>query len=941
MTDGNGSAYKDTLNLPQTAFPMRGNLPKREPEFLERWQEQQIYHRWQEREGDTFILHDGPPYANGEIHIGHALNKVLKDIVVKYRSLRGDRVPFVPGWDCHGLPIETQVSKKLGKKVRELSDTEFRQACREYAEQFVDIQRNAFRRLGVFADWDNPYLTMDFGYEAETLRRLADLVEGGYLFRRRKPVAWSIENRTALAEAELEYHDKDDLSVYVLFPVPEPPPRIAQGLPDGATVYLMIWTTTPWTLPANLAVAANPDLDYGIYPLPDPQPRYVVLATDRAAEVLGDGESTPEPVRTLRGAQLAGIVYDHPFVERQGTVVEAEFVSATDGTGLVHIAPGHGADDYEVGLREGLDIYCPVRDDGTYDDTVPEWLRGEHVWKANSQIAEHLEKTGLLFRSETLRHSYPHDWRSKKPIIFRATAQWFISMDANKLRERALKAIDATSWVPAWGYNRIHAMVQHRPDWCISRQRRWGVPIAVPFCTQCNEPLLDPELMRHVALQFEAEGADAWFNRDVHDFLPDGSRCAGCGGTDFVRGNDILDVWFDSGISWAAVLEQRPDLHAPSDLYLEGSDQHRGWFQSSLLLGVALRDHAPYKQVLTHGFVMDGKGHKMSKSAGNVVDPAKIVKQYGAEILRAWIASEQYEDDMRISDEILRGVVDVYRKIRNTFRFLAGNLYDFDPERDRRTIEALQPVDRWMLHRLLAFERELIAAYDEHAFHRVFQKAGQFCIVDLSALYLDLAKDRLYCGGANSPERRSAQTVLYRAARSLARLLAPILSFTTEELWQHLPGDATESVFLSKIEPPLAFSLSETELREWEHLLTVRQDVQKLLETRRANKEIGHSLEAKVYLGGRGIYRKLLDEYADLLPEWLIVSQVEVVPFEDERLTEQPQELLRIGFARAEGNKCARCWQYHPAVGTLPHPDLCPRCDAVITAIEQAEPASS
>ena len=703
-------------------------------------------------------------------------------------------------------------------------------------------------------------------------------------------------------------------------------------------VHLMIWTTTPWTLPANLAVSVGPDEVYGLYRFKSAGvEKLAIVGESLAQKVLADGGATDiVELGTCKGSALVGLIYRHPFVERSGKVAIAGYVTMEDGTGLVHTAPGHGADDYETGLQEGLDVYCPVKDDGRYDDTVPEWLRGQSVWQANGVIVERLLADGLLFRQTKFRHSYPHDWRSKKPIIFRATYQWFIGMAEGNLRDNAMAAIATTNWAPSWGRNRIEGMVKNRPDWCISRQRRWGVPIAVPFCQACGEAHLDADVMRRVADRFEQKGADAWFDDDVHSFLAPDTACSACGGKVFERSRDILDVWFDSGISWAAVCQRRDELSAPVDLYLEGSDQHRGWFQSSLLLSVALTGQAPYKSVLTHGFVVDGQGHKMSKSSGNVVDPAKIVKQYGAEILRAWIASEQFENDLRISDQIIKGVVESYRRIRNTFRFFASNLADFNPARDQVPLEEMEPIDRWMLGRLTDYEREAIAAYDRFEFHTIFQKTIRFCATDLSALYLDVAKDRLYCGVKNGPRRRSAQTVIYQAADALSKLLAPILSFTAEEIWHYIPGRPTESVFLATIDKPLAFELSDSETRVWEQLLDIREAVLKALETARAAKQIGHSLEARVLLAGKGNIGSLLAAKKDFLPDWLIVSQIELADWEDERLQDTDIADFKLFIADAHGHKCGRCWQIQPEVGNLAEPDLCLRCYDVVTAMEAA-----
>lgn len=926
--------YKETLNLPQTEFPMRGNLPEREPTWLRLWQDLDVHGAWTARHNaETFVLHDGPPYANGDIHIGHALNKILKDIAIKVQALRGKRTPYIPGWDCHGLPIEAQVTKQLGAKAHELSDAEFRRECRAYAETYVQRQRDAFMRLGVIGDWQRPYRTMDFAYEAQTLRSLADLVERGYVFRRRKPVAWSIANRTALAEAELEYHDREDPSVYVRFDV------AANDLPKtlGTTqlpTALAIWTTTPWTLPANLAVAVHPEVEYGLYTyeLNNRRAAAVLAVALGEAVLAAAGARSMILSGTCYGRDLVGLTYSHPFCPRSGRVVAAEFVTTADGTGLVHIAPGHGADDYEVGLREGLDIYSPVNGDGRYDNSVPDWLQGMDVWTANDRIVQQLRQSGHLLYEHRFTHSYPHDWRSQTPIIFRATHQWFIGMANHNLRKRALKAIDAVHWTPSWGSKRIRGMVEARPDWCISRQRRWGVPIALPICRTCNEPILDHHVMRRVADRFATAGADIWFEAPLSEFLPPDYTCPTCGGSDLDKETDILDVWFDSGISWAAVLAQHPDLKVPADLYLEGSDQHRGWFQSSLLLATALIDKAPYRNVVTAGFVVDSKGRKMSKSLGNVIDPAKIIQQYGADILRLWVASEIYEDDMRIGDEILKRIADAYRRIRNTFRFLLGNLYDFEPQRDSVAFEALEPYDAYMLHRLHDLKHELLAAYDAYQYHHVFHKLVQFMAVDLSARYLDVAKDRLYTDAATGHRRRSAQTVIYHLAESLALMVAPILSFTAEEVWQLLPGDRAPSVLLATITTPHRLELGESRARAWETMLAVREAVLPALESARAAKQIGHSLDAKVCLAGRGEVARVLEAHRDFLAEWLIVSQTELVDWDTPGLTTTAHADLKLAVEQPEGRKCSRCWRIQPEVGRIAeYPELCRRCADVLT----------
>ncbi len=919
--------WKETLNLPQTEFPMRANLPEREPEILEHWQKTDPYSDWQSTERErAYVLHDGPPYANGDIHIGHALNKTLKDIVIKYQALRGNRVPYIPGWDCHGLPIETQVAKKLGKKIRDMTDAEFRRECRQYADKFVDAQKHGFKRLGILGDWDNHYLTMDFSYEAETLRRLADLVDRGYVQRRHKPVHWCLTCRTALAEAEVEYADHVSPSIYVRFPIPRDE---AAGLGvDRDDVSLLIWTTTPWTLPANQAVAFKADAEYVVVDAPGGP---LVLAADRA-KLLAEDLNLGNELGRFPGSKLDGLHPVRPYAETPGISAAAGFVELDTGTGLVHIAPGHGQDDYALGLQLGLPVETPVDNAGRFVDTPI--APGEKVWAANPIIVADLENRGRMVYHSELHHSYPHCWRCKKPIIFRATDQWFITMSHDNLRQSALQSIQQTRWTPDYGENRITAMVENRPDWCISRQRRWGVPIAVAYCTSCNTPALDGDIMRAVADRFEEKGADAWFEDPIDSFLPDGFSCGDCGGTDFHRETDILDVWFDSGISWAAVCDRDPQLQTPVDLYLEGSDQHRGWFQSSLLLGVALTGSAPFKGVLTHGFVVDGDGRKMSKTGGNVIGPQEIIRDYGAEILRLWVSSEHYEDDNRISQEILKRVIDTYRRVRNTFRFMLGNIHDFDPAADWVPLDAMEPVDVWMVHRLNDLRRELIRHYDDHQYHAIYQRIAHFFSVDLSALYMDVAKDRLYTAAPNSKKRRSAQTVLYDLAENLCLLLAPILSFTAEEVWGHLPGERPDSVFKGRIAAPPALALGESTRRDWEWLIQARGEVLGLLEKARTDKQIGHSLDARVRLAGNGPIVELLQANRDFLPEWFIVSQVELCDWGADGLSATGWELLQAQVVEPKGKKCDRCWQIHPEVGAREGSDeICHRCTDTLTEL--------
>ena len=933
MTADGPPDFKATLNLPVTSFPMRANLPAREPEILARWERDDLYARMlATRTGSPrYVLHDGPPYANGNIHLGHALNKIVKDFIVKYKHMTGHLAPYVPGWDCHGLPIELQVEKSLGKeKKAALSKLEIRRLCREYAARFVAVQRDEFKRLGVLGDWSAPYLTMDFAYEATEVRELAKVAASGDLYRGKKPVHWCASCRTALAEAEVEYRDIASPSVYVAFALREPYPDALRAL-AGTPIDVAIWTTTPWTLPANLAIAAHPDLEYVIVPARTGRLTLVAKALLPRLSAFIEADA---PVRaTVTGRALEGAHARHPWIDRDALLILGEHVTLETGTGLVHTAPGHGQEDYDVGRRYGLDVYAPVDDAGRFLPDVAEFA-GMRVFDADTRIVEHLRAGGRLLATEPLTHSYPHCWRCKHPVIFRATEQWFISMSTTGLRARALAAIDRVRWIPAWGRDRIAGMVGNRPDWCVSRQRAWGVPIVALHCEDCGAANTAPELLSNVAEIFARESADAWFARPIAELVPNGFACRGCGGTRFRKEEDILDVWFDSGISFAAVVERRPELGGHADLYFEGSDQHRGWFQSSLLASVATRDRAPYDTVLTHGFFLDEDARKMSKSAGNVVAPQKIVATHGADILRLWVSAEDYREDMRISREILDRAVEAYRRIRNTARFLLGNLADFVPARDTVARAGLLELDRFALDRLQAFIARCGRAYDAFEFHAVYHALNNFCSVDLSALYLDIVKDRLYCEGTTSPERRSAQTALYAILDALVRVMAPVLSFTAEEIWSCMPADEArpESVHLADF-PRADPAFTDAALAaDWERLLEVRAAVTKALETLRQRAEIGHSLEASVRLGAEGTLAALLEAKRAVLPEILIVSQVDVVPPAAVR-GESTLAGLGIDAARAGGEKCARCWNWRRDVGSDPRvPSVCGRCALVLAS---------
>ncbi len=905
--------YRDTLNLPRTDFPMRANLPKREPERLKRWEDLGLYGKIRESRGgaEKFVLHDGPPYANGHIHMGHALNKILKDIVIRYHTLKGFDCPYVPGWDCHGLPVEHQLFKELGKTKHEVDKLEFRRMAHEYALKFVEIQRAEFKRLGVLGRWERPYLTLSPKYEARLYELFAMLVKEGYIYRGRKPVHWCANCETALAEAEVEYYEKESPSIYVLFP-----------LEGQEGVYLLIWTTTPWTLYANTAVAVHPDLDYVL--VEDGDEAFYVAESRLPAvkELLGRDLK----VRSRRrGKDLKDKKYRHPFLSRVSKVVLGDFVSAEEGSGFVHIAPGHGHEDFQLGVKCGLDLIMQVDEKGRFFNTpdFPE-LEGKDIYQANDLILQKLKELGRLLYSSKLVHSYPHCWRCKKPIIFRATYQWFLSVDHKGLREELLRTIDSVKWIPASGRERIKAMVKDRPDWCLSRQRYWGLPIPVFYCRSCAEPLLDVDVILNLAKLVAEKGSDVWFSEEVGR-LVEGKECAKCGSKDFLPGEDIIDVWFESGGSFSAVLEADSELSFPADLYLEGSDQHRGWFQSSLIPSTAVRGIAPYKAVLTHGFVVDGQGRKMSKSLGNVISPQDVLKNYGADILRLWVLSSDYQADVRLSEEILKQMADAYRKIRNTFRYILANLYDFNPEENMVPFSSRLPIDRWAIDRLSALVESVDEAYANYDFPKVFQRIYHFCNIDMSSFYLDVLKDRLYVSAPDSLERRSAQSSLYEIGVALAKIVSPVLVFTADEVWEHLVGG--ESVHLEYWPDDLP-RLSQEERREWDLILELRDTVLKALESAREKDLIGSSLEASIVLYLPDEDYKLVRRHADFLKYVFIVSGVEL----------ERGEERAVKVEKASGKKCLRCWNWSTEVGMDERwPELCPRCTEVVRQLANRE----
>ena len=926
--------YKKTLNLPQTDFPMKANLASREPQQLQKWEQMRLHDKLRERSRgrERFILHDGPPYANGHIHIGTALNKILKDIIVRSRQMEGYDSIYVPGWDCHGLPIEHNVDKELGEKKKTLSLAEVRKLCRAYADKYIDIQREEFKRLGVMGLWEDPYLTMNYVYEATIARECGKFALDGSLFRSKKPIYWCNDCRTALAEAEIEYADEASPSVYVKFAMKD---DLAADYPElaGKTVSVVIWTTTPWTLPANLAVALHPQLPYAAVDVGNDE--VFILARDLVAACMATfGIDNYRILVEIDPHKLEKKRSVHPLYGRDSLIILADHVTLDAGTGCVHTAPGHGREDYEVGLDYDLDIYSPVDDRGCFTDEVG-LFNGQFVFEANANINAKLNELGVLIKEETIEHAYPHCWRCKQPVIFRATPQWFISMEKTGLRKKSLAEIDRVQWVPHWGRDRIYGMIENRPDWCVSRQRAWGVPITVFYCQQCEELLLDETLMEKVYNLFAQHGADIWFEVDTDHFLPSGTVCKNCGATTFNKENDILDVWFDSGVSHAAVLEQRDYLKWPADLYLEGSDQHRGWFHSSLLTAVGTRAKAPYDAVLTHGFVVDAEGRKMSKSLGNVIAPKEVIDKYGAEILRLWVTASDYREDIRISENILKQLTDAYRRIRNTSRFMLGNLFDFHPQTDTVEIEDMLEIDRFALHRLQELTERLLRAYRDYDYHVIYHRLYNYCTLDLSAFYLDVLKDRLYTSPATSAERRSAQTAIYHILKTMALLMAPILAFTADEIWQHLPrqDDEAESIHMQLLPDVRPEWKDEALNGNWRRILEVRAEVTKALEEARAQKQIGHPLDAAVTLtAGKQLY-ELLAPYSTQLRTIFIVSKAELEgdPALDNIDAGDALAQLSIRVEPASAPKCERCWIHKPSVGSVAdHPTICNRCGSVL-----------
>ena len=937
-TGASMSDYKKTLNLPQTAFPMKANLAQREPQMLKQWEESNAYATMVDTctAKGAYVLHDGPPYANGHIHMGTALNKILKDIIIKSRNMQGFEARYVPGWDCHGLPIEHKVEQELKEKKKTLPAHVVRKCCRDYAGKWIDIQRKEFRRLGVLGDWENPYRSMTPAYEAITARELARFVEKGNVVRAKKPIYWCCSCHTALAEAEVEYADHTSPSIFVRFPLPDQKLKEIFPQADTGRSYVIIWTTTPWTLPDNMAVCLHPEFMYALVEADDAQ---YVLARELVESCAATfGWSDYKVLGEAEGSALEGLEARHPFYNRVSPLILGRHVTLDAGSGCVHTAPGHGREDYEVGLQYKLDVLSPLDDAGRFLPSV-EFFAGLNVFEANPKVIEKLQEVGALLREQKISHSYPHCWRCKNPVIFRATTQWFISMEKNNLRQQALTAInEKVNWIPAWGRERIYNMIESRPDWCISRQRQWGVPILALLCEDCGEAWNDPKWMTEMTERFAAHptGCDYWYEADLSEIVPEGLKCPHCGGQHWKKESDILDVWFDSGTSFAAVLEARPELRFPADLYLEGSDQHRGWFHSSLLVAEGTRNTPPYKTVLTHGYVVDGEGRKMSKSIGNVIAPQELIDKFGAEIVRLWVASVEYREDIRISDQILNRLVDAYRRIRNTCRFILGNIADLS-EADLLPAGELLSLDRFALDVAAQVHQRIQDAYEAFEFHKVYHTLHNYCVTDLSGVYLDILKDRLYTSAPKSRERRSAQTALCHILRMLVRDMAPVLSFTAEEIFGYIPEGLREKASTVFALPPLDAApwLLEDGVRDdWNTLLNVRGAVTRAIEPLRRDGVVGHSLDTAVTLYMADELRERVEGLKTDLRAFCIVSQLRTAALADapaQAVQDAEVPGLAIGVDKAEGEKCERCWIYNTELGTDPeHPTLCPRCAAAL-----------
>ena len=915
--------YAKTLNLPKTSFKMKANLAQKEPLTLRDWKKAEIYEKSLKEGAPFFVLHDGPPYANGDIHIGHALNKILKDIILKYKRLRGYNAPYIPGWDTHGLPIEWKIMEELGEKAKNMTPLQIRQECKKYALKWVEKQKEGFKRLGILGNWDNPYITLRPEYEAEQLKVFKEIYENGYIYKGLKPVYWSPTTETALAEAEIEYKDVTSHSIYVKF---EGEKDLTDKLGvDEASI--LIWTTTPWTLPANLGVFLHPEFDYGLYKT---EKGNLVVAKDLAEDVFKTLDLSYELLKEFKGTELEYTHYQHPFLDRKGLVMNADYVTIDAGTGAVHTAPGHGADDYNYSLKYNIGILSPVDDKGHMTKEAGKY-EGMFYAKASKAIVEDLTESGHMLYHTTFVHSYPHDWRSKKPVIFRATEQWFISIDESDIRENALKALENVEFVPSWGKNRIGSMLETRPDWTISRQRVWGVPIPLFYNRATDEVIYEPEIMDRIIELVKKEGTDIWWKYEAKEIIGDELlEKYNLKDVDIRKERSIMDVWFDSGVSHRSVLVPR-NLPRPADLYLEGSDQHRGWFQSSLLTSIASTKDAPYKRILTHGFTMDGQGRKMSKSLGNTILPKDITEKYGADILRLWVSSVDYREDVRISENILQQMSDAYRRIRNTARFLMGNLNNFDYANDKVDYKDMFEIDKWAMHKLEELKAKTTEFYDKYEFYSLFQEITYFCSMEMSSFYLDIVKDRLYCEGTTSIERRSAQTVLTEVLKVLVRIISPVLSFTADEIWERIPEalKEEESVHLSKWIEANPEYLNEELAKKWDKIARLRREVNKKLEAERQTGLIGHSLDARVLLNiANADYSFIKDYTENEVSDLFIVSQVKFV---NDNLAESEIEGISISVEKASGEKCERCWKYDEEVGhDHNHSDVCPRCASVL-----------
>ena len=915
--------YAKTLNLPKTSFKMKANLAQKEPLTLRDWKKAEIYEKSLKEGAPFFVLHDGPPYANGDIHIGHALNKILKDIILKYKRLRGYNAPYIPGWDTHGLPIEWKIMEELGEKAKNMTPLQIRQECKKYALKWVEKQKEGFKRLGILGNWDNPYITLRPEYEAEQLKVFKEIYENGYIYKGLKPVYWSPTTETALAEAEIEYKDVTSHSIYVKF---EGEKDLTDKLGvDEASI--LIWTTTPWTLPANLGVFLHPEFDYGLYKT---EKGNLVVAKDLAEDVFKTLDLSYELLKEFKGTELEYTHYQHPFLDRKGLVMNADYVTIDAGTGAVHTAPGHGADDYNYSLKYNIGILSPVDDKGHMTKEAGKY-EGMFYAKASKAIVEDLTESGHMLYHTTFVHSYPHDWRSKKPVIFRATEQWFISIDESDIRENALKALENVEFVPSWGKNRIGSMLETRPDWTISRQRVWGVPIPLFYNRATDEVIYEPEIMDRIIELVKKEGTDIWWKYEAKEIIGDELlEKYNLKDVDIRKERSIMDVWFDSGVSHRSVLVPR-NLPRPADLYLEGSDQHRGWFQSSLLTSIASTKDAPYKRILTHGFTMDGQGRKMSKSLGNTILPKDITEKYGADILRLWVSSVDYREDVRISENILQQMSDAYRRIRNTARFLMGNLNNFDYANDKVDYKDMFEIDKWAMHKLEELKEKTTEYYDKYEFYSLFQEITYFCSMEMSSFYLDIVKDRLYCEGTTSIERRSAQTVLTEVLKVLVRIISPVLSFTADEIWERIPEalKEEESVHLSKWIEANPEYLNEELAKKWDKIARLRREVNKKLEAERQTGLIGHSLDARVLLNIANAEYSFIKDYAENeVSDLFIVSQVKFV---NDNLAESEIEGISISVEKASGEKCERCWKYDEEVGhDHNHSDVCPRCASVL-----------